>query len=88
MSLNGFENRSFLEKWLNKSIKHYVSQMDVNQNGGLHDLIIGAVEEPLVQMVLDKTNGNQTQAANILGLNRNTLRKKIKAYQIKCKESP
>ncbi len=88
MSLNGFENPTFLEKWLNKSIKQYVSQMDVKQNGVLHDLIIGAVEEPLVQMVLDKTNGNQTQAANILGLNRNTLRKKIKAYQIKCKESP
>ena len=87
MSLNGFENRSFLEKWLNKSIKHYVSQMDVNRNGGLHDLIIGAIEEPLVQMVLDKTKGNQTQAANILGLNRNTLRKKIKVYKIKCKES-
>ena len=52
--------------------------MDVKQNGGLHDLIIGAVEQPLVQMVLEKTNGNQTQAANILGLNRNTLRKKIK----------
>ena len=62
--------------------------MDVNQNGGLHGLIIGAIEEPLLQMVLDKTNGNQTQAANILGLNRNTLRKKIKAYQIKCRESP
>ena len=86
MSLNGFENPSFLEKWLNKSIKHYVSQMDVKQNGGLHELIIGAIEEPLVQMVLNKTNGNQTQAANILGLNRNTLRKKIKTYQIKCKE--
>jgi|TARA_B110000438_G_scaffold300341_1_gene352525 DNA-binding protein Fis len=82
------QNQSVLEKWLDESIKQYVSQMDVNLNGGLHDLIIGAVEEPLVQMVLDKTNGNQTQAANILGLNRNTLRKKIKAYRIKCKESP
>jgi len=88
MSLNGFENLSSLEKWLDKSIKHYVSKLDVKQHRGLHDLIIGAVEEPLVQMVLDKTNGNQTQAANILGLNRNTLRKKIKTYRIKCKESP
>ena len=87
MGTNGIENGSFLGKWLYKSIKHYVSQMDVYRNGGLYDLIIRAVEEPLVKIVLDETKGNQTQAANILGLNRNTLRKKIKAYQIKCKES-
>ena len=35
--------------------------------------------------VLKETNGNQTQAANILGINRNTLRKKIAEYGIKCK---
>ena len=76
---------TFLEKWLDKSIKQYVGAMDEKNNGHLHELIIGGIEKPLVEIVLKETNGNQTQAANILGLNRNTLRKKISEYEIKCK---
>ena len=80
-----FKTRSFLEKWLNKTVKEYVGHMDGQKNGYLFDLIVGGVEKPLVEIVLDKTNGNQTQAANILGINRNTLRKKIKDYEITVK---
>ena len=76
---------TFLEKWLDKSIKQYVSAMDEENNGHLHELIMGGIEKPLVEIVLNETNGNQTQAANILGINRNTLRKKISEYEIKCK---
>ena len=77
--------RTFLEKWLDKSIKQYVSVMDEKNNSHLHELIMGGIEKPLVEIVLNETNGNQTQAANILGINRNTLRKKIAEYGIKCK---
>ena len=76
--------QTFLEKWLDTSVKKYVSHMDVRQNGGLHDLIIGGVEKPLLEIVLQETEGNRTKAANILGINRNTLRKKIQDYNIKC----
>ena len=76
---------TFLEKWLDKSIKQYVGAMDEKNNGHLHELIIGGIEKPLVEIVLKETNGNQTQAANVLGINRNTLRKKISEYEIKCK---
>ena len=76
---------TFLEKWLDKSIKQYVGVMDEKNNGHLHELIMGGIEKPLVEIVLKETNGNQTQAANILGINRNTLRKKISEYEIKCK---
>ena len=75
---------TFLEKWLDKSIKQYVGAMDEKTNGHLHELIMGGIEKPLVEIVLKETNGNQTQAANILGINRNTLRKKIVEYEIKC----
>jgi len=78
--------RSFLEHWLEKTLKQYISHMDKQQSGQLHDLIVGGVEKPLVEMVLSETKGNQTQAANILGINRNTLRKKILDYKIKCKK--
>ena len=90
MSYREIENNknkvhTFLEKWLDKSIKQYVGAMDEKNNGHLHELIIGGIEKPLVEIVLKETNGNQTQAANILGINRNTLRKKISEYEIKCK---
>ena len=76
---------TFLEKWLDKSIKQYVGEMDGENNGHLHELIIRGIEKPLVEIVLKETNGNQTQAANILGINRNTLRAKIAEYEIECK---
>ena len=75
---------NFLEKWLDKSIRQYVSAMDGNNNGHLHELIMDGIEKPLVEIVLKETNGNQTKAANILGINRNTLRKKITEYNIQC----
>ena len=75
---------TFLEKWLDKSIRQYVGAMNGENNGHLHELIMGGIEKPLVEIVLKETGGNQTQAANILGVNRNTLRKKIAEYKIKC----
>jgi len=78
------KTRNFLEKWLNMTVRDYVKAMRREKNGGLHDLIVGGIEKPLFDIVLKETNGNQTQAANILGINRNTLRKKITEYQIQC----
>jgi DNA-binding protein Fis len=78
--------QTFLEKWLDTSVKKYVSHMDGRQNGGLHGLIINGVEKPLLEIVLQETQGNRTKAANILGINRNTLRKKIQDYNIKCRD--
>jgi Fis family transcriptional regulator, factor for inversion stimulation protein len=75
---------TFLERWLDKSIRQYVGAMDQENKGHLHELIMGGIEKPLVEIVLKETGGNQTQAANILGVNRNTLRKKIAEYKIKC----
>jgi len=77
---------TFLEDWLDKSIKQYISKMDGNVNGQLHELMIDAIEKPLLKMVLKETQGNQTKTANILGINRNTLRKKIQEHKIKWKE--
>jgi Fis family transcriptional regulator len=78
------EVTTFLEKWLDKSIRQYVGAMNGENNGHLHELIMGGIEKPLVEIVLKETGGNQTQAANILGVNRNTLRKKIAEYKIQC----
>ena len=50
--------------------------------GELYDLVIGEVERPLFKAVMDYTHGNQSQAAGILGINRGTLRKKLRSYSI------
>jgi two-component system nitrogen regulation response regulator GlnG len=49
---------------------------------GLHNRIMREVERPLIQIALEATRGNQLRAAELLGLNRNTLRKKIKELAI------
>ena len=74
--------KNFLSEWLQKTVKRYITVMNGHGSGHLHDLVITGVEKPLVEMVLKETNGNQTQAANILGINRNTLRKKIQEYKL------
>ena len=45
-------------------------------------MVLARVEKPLLEIVLDYAGGNQTRAAEVLGLNRNTLRKKMKLYQL------
>jgi len=50
--------------------------------GNLYDLILTTVEKPLLLYVINYAEGNQSKAAEILGLNRNTLRKKLKQHKI------
>jgi len=45
-------------------------------------MVIGLVEKSLIQIVMKETDGNQSDASRILGINRNTLRKKITDYKI------
>ena len=73
---------NFLSDWLQKTVKKYITVMNGDGSGHLHELVIMGIEKPLLEMVLKETNGNQTQAANILGINRNTLRKKIQEYNL------
>ncbi|MDH3772353.1 MAG: nitrogen regulation protein NR(I), partial [Nitrospirota bacterium] len=56
--------------------------------GGLHGRIVRQVERPLIEKVLAATRGNQLKAAALLGLNRNTLRKKIRELDIEVMRGP
>ena len=77
------KTKTFLENWLQRTVKQYIVAMNDHGDGQLYDLILSGVERPLVKMVLEETAGNQTQAANVLGISRNTLRKKIKEYNLR-----
>ena len=51
-------------------------------SSGLYDRVLQEIERPLLQIVLEACQGNQLRAAELLGLNRNTLRKKIRALSL------
>jgi Fis family transcriptional regulator len=62
------------------SLALYFKDLDGHPPQKLHHMVIGQVERPLLQMVMEHANGNQTKAADILGINRSTLRKKLLQY--------
>jgi two-component system nitrogen regulation response regulator GlnG len=66
--------------------RHLAQYFDAHREGlpppGLYDRVLHEIEKPLISLVLSATLGNQLQAAKVLGLNRNTLRKKIRELQI------
>ena len=69
-------------KHTEEALDQYFSSLNGDRPGDLYDLVIGEVERPLFKAVLDFTDGNQSQAAGILGINRGTLRKKLRTYSL------
>lgn len=66
-----------------KSLERYFKDLDGEKPHAIYDMVIRNVEKPLLEIVLDQAQGNQTIAAQMLGINRNTLRKKIQLLKIK-----
>jgi Fis family transcriptional regulator, factor for inversion stimulation protein len=71
-------NRQHLERCVQDALAAYLADLHGEvQPSGLHDMMMRTVERPLLADVLKRCGGNQSQAAAWLGLNRNTLRKKL-----------
>ncbi|MFA5073756.1 MAG: sigma-54 dependent transcriptional regulator [Nitrospirota bacterium] len=70
------------ENFLEEKIADLVDRMGGLDSGDIYSLVVQKVEKPLLSLVLKKTEGNQVRAANLLGINRNTLRKKMKELRI------
>ena len=75
-------NKKPLCKHTEDALDQYFATLNGDRPGELYDLVIGEVERPLFKAVMDYTDGNQSQAAGILGINRGTLRKKLRSYSI------
>lgn len=71
-----------LASYVEKKLGDFVRAMNVGSGKNLYPTLMRAVERPLIELALRETHGNQIKAARLLGLNRNTLRKKITEFQI------
>jgi Fis family transcriptional regulator, factor for inversion stimulation protein len=65
-----------------EALDNYFADLNGHKPGGLYDLVMREVEEPLFKAVLGYSQGNQVRAAEVLGINRGTLRKKLKIYRL------
>ena len=63
-----------------RALSEYFTSLNGHRPAHLYDLVLREVEEPLFRVVLDYAEGNQSRAAGILGINRGTLRKKLKQF--------
>jgi Fis family transcriptional regulator len=76
-------NENEMARVVRRAIEGYFKDLDGERARGVYDMVINCVEKPLLESVLHRVQGNQTHAAEMLGINRNTLRKKMKAHGIK-----
>ncbi|MBI1965453.1 MAG: Fis family transcriptional regulator [Betaproteobacteria bacterium] len=76
-------NENEMARMVRKAIDGYFRDLDGEKPCAVYDMVINCVEKPLLESVLHRVRGNQSHAAEMLGINRNTLRKKIKVHGIK-----
>jgi Fis family transcriptional regulator len=77
------QTSSEIAETVRKSLERYFKDLDGERPRAIYDMVLKNVEKPMLETVLGKAAGNQTIAAEMLGINRNTLRKKISQHKIK-----
>lgn len=78
--------RSRKKKCLSENVREamdrYFRDLDGHEPSDLHELIMSQVEKPLIECVMENTRGNVSRAAQLLGLNRATLRNRLQKYDL------
>ncbi|MBO1518412.1 MAG: DNA-binding transcriptional regulator Fis [Oceanisphaera sp.] len=69
-----------LRNSVDQALRNYLSQLNGQEVTELYELVLAEVEAPMLDVIMQYTRGNQTRAANMMGINRGTLRKKLKKY--------
>ena len=75
-------NNSKLQQAVKESLEDYFLHLDGETPHAIYDMVLACVEKPMLEYILNKVGGNQSKAAEVLGLNRNTLRKKMALYNL------
>ncbi|HED52033.1 MAG TPA: DNA-binding transcriptional regulator Fis [Gammaproteobacteria bacterium] len=71
-----------LRACVQSALEIYFKDLDGHDAEDVYDMVIGQVEQAMLESVMQQTRSNQTRAAEVLGINRSTLRKKLKLYDL------
>lgn len=71
-----------IEECVRENLEAYFKNLDGIQPGSMYDMMINVVEKPLLETVMKHAKGNQSRAAEWLGINRNTLHRKLLEYRL------
>ena len=85
VNTSGNENEQGIAQLYNAvkhSIRRYLYELDGTQPHDMYEMVLKQIEQPLLEAVLEHTKGYQSKAAEYLGLNRGTLRKKLRSYNL------
>ncbi len=75
-------SKKHIEECVRASLEGYFKDLRGTEPDGLYDMMIRVVERPLLEVVMNQADNNQSRAAEWLGLNRNTLRKKLVEHKL------
>ena len=73
---------SELSDCVRRSLSRYFRDLDGETPNSIYSMVLANIEKPMLEMVMKHADGNQTVAAEMLGINRNTLRKKLTEHQL------
>jgi len=76
-----------LRQHVQKTVSRYLQDMGNTVPENLYQMLLAEIEPPLIEEILKRTGGNQSRAANMLGITRNTLRTKMQRYSINARSS-
>lgn len=71
-----------ISRAVNATLDQYFTDLDGEAPQAVYDMVLACVEKPMLEYIMQRAQGNQTRAADILGINRNTLRKKLQDYNL------
>jgi Fis family transcriptional regulator, factor for inversion stimulation protein len=75
-------SKKHIEEAVRSSLETYFKDLRTSEPDGLHEMMVKIVEKPLLEVVMAQAGDNQSKAAQWLGLNRNTLRKKLLEHKL------
>jgi Fis family transcriptional regulator len=74
--------RSPIEQCVRDTLEQYFADLRGTEPHSMHEMVMNAVEKPLLEVVMQQAQGNQSRAAEWLGINRNTLRRKLLDHKL------
>ena len=79
-AFSGINHNQSLRDCVDQAMDNYFKHLDGQAVTDVYDMVMAEVEAPMLEVVMKYTRHNQTKAAQVLGLNRGTWRKKLKRY--------